>query len=96
MSESPKPKCKHGFLSVRDLILRPIVITVFFAIAHFCGLREYTSFISGTAPTTSFSPTVAGFFGLSYLVLYFAFMLLVPILLIAAGLVTLWNRSDKN
>ena len=49
-----------------------------------------------TAPTNSFSPTVAGFFGLAYLALYFAFTLLVPILLIAAGLVALWNRNDPR
>ena len=97
MSE-PAPtnrKARALFLSVKDLLLRAAVVTIFFGAAHFLGLRQYTSFISGTSADPSLSPVTVGFLGLSYLVLYFAFILAVPIFLIAAGLLALWERLGR-
>jgi len=72
------------FLTPKDFLLRAAVITAFFLIAHLAGLREYTSFLSGTVASPDMGWQQAAFFGLVYLILYFAFVLLVPILLLAA------------
>ena len=72
------------FLTPKDFLLRAATITGFFLIAHLAGLREYTSFLSGTVASPDMGWQQAAFFGLVYLFLYFAFVLLVPILLIAA------------
>lgn len=74
------------FLTPKDFLLRAAVIGVFFLVAHLAGLREYTSFLSGTVPSPDMGWQRAAFFGLVYLILYFTFVLLVPILLIAAFL----------
>src|SRR5205809_83321 len=55
-----------------------------FLVAHLAGLRGYTSFLSGTVPSPATGWKLTVFFGLIYLVLYFAFVLLVPVLLLAA------------
>lgn len=72
------------FLTPKDFLLRAAVITGFFLIAHLAGLREYTSFLSGTVASPDMGWQQAAFFGLVYLILYFAFVLFVPILLLAA------------
>jgi len=92
---SPKKPSKRLFLSVADMLLRAVVLTVLFGMAHLAGWREYTSFISGTSADTTLSPMVVSFLGLGYLVVYFAFILAVPILLIAAGVLALWNRLGR-
>jgi hypothetical protein len=56
-----------------------------FAIAHLAGLREHTTFLSGTLADPAMRWEVAAFLGTAYLLLYFAFVLLVPILLLAAA-----------
>ena len=88
MNSSFLQRCRRfgraKFLTPKDFLLRAVTIIVFFLIAHFAGLREYTSFLSGTVPSPDMGWQQAAFFGLVYLILYFAFVLLVPILLLAA------------
>jgi hypothetical protein len=82
---------RSAFLGPKDLLLRAAAISVFFLMAHLAGLSEYTLFLSGTIPAPDVGWERAAFGGLVYLILYFAFVLLVPILLLAAcfqGLLT--------
>ena len=72
------------FLSSKDFLVRAATIAIVFLIAHVAGLREYTSFLSGTLPSSDMGWQQAAFGGLVYLILYFACVLLVPILVIAA------------
>jgi len=72
------------FCSPKDFVRRAAVIAFLFLVAHLAGLSEYTSFLSGTVPSPDTSWKLTIFFGLIYLVLYFAFVLLAPILLLAA------------
>jgi hypothetical protein len=73
-------------------IVRAAMLTVFYVVASVAGLREYATFLSGTSPNVNMSWQTASALGLVYILLYFAFILLVPILLIAAGLLAAWNR----
>jgi len=74
------------FCSPKDFVRRAAVITFLFLVAHGVGLREYTSFLSGTAPSPDLGWKLTIFFGLLYLVFYFALVLFVPIFLLAAFL----------
>jgi hypothetical protein len=77
---------RADFLSPKDLLLRAGTISLCFGIAHLAGLRQHTTFLSGTLADPAMSWPLASFLGGLYVLLYFAFALLVPILVIAAGL----------
>ena len=88
MSSNLFQRCRRfaraEFLSSKDFLLRAGAIAIVFLIAHLAGLREYTSFLSGTLPSSDMGWQQAAFGGLVYLILYFACVLLTPILVIAA------------
>jgi hypothetical protein len=83
-------------LSSRGLILRAAIVALAFALAHVLGLRSYTSILSGTSPTGDPSDAWAVLLGFSYVVLYFAFVLAVPIALIAAALMAVGERVWRS
>ena len=88
----PRDLWRADFLSPRDLLRRSLVILVLFALAHLAGLREFTSIVNGTMGSLSLGWHLSVFLGLTYLLLYFAVVVLVPILWIAALLLTIWDR----
>jgi hypothetical protein len=79
-------------LSPRGLLLRAAIVALVFAVAHAAGLRAYTSILSGTSPTGNPADGGAALLGCVYVFLYFAFVIAVPIALIAAGLMALAER----
>jgi hypothetical protein len=83
---------KAPAFSPAGFLLRAVIITVLFCTSELLGLREYTTFLSGTSGNINLSWQMASLLGLIHLLLYVAFVLLVPILLITAGLLTVWNR----
>jgi ABC-type multidrug transport system fused ATPase/permease subunit len=83
------------FLTPKDLVLRAAVFCALFLLAHVAGLRESTSFLSGTVPSPDTSWQHAAFLGSVYILLYFAFVLLVPILLLAAIFSAVWRRVSS-
>lgn len=78
-------------LSARALLLWAMRLVLVFAVMHLCGLREHTTVLSGTV--VGGSSMVSGFFGLMYLLTYFAAILLVPPLLVAAGIAKVAERA---
>jgi hypothetical protein len=84
------------FFSPKDFVRRAAVIILLFLAAHFAGFREYTSFLSGTMPSPDTGWKLTIFWGLLYLILYFASVLLAPILLVAAGILRCWDSSLKG
>jgi hypothetical protein len=83
---------KAEIFSPAGLVVRAITITVLFCASELLGLREYTTFLSGTSANVNLAWHTASILGLIHLLLYVGFILLVPILLITAGLVATWNR----
>ena len=69
---------------VRGLLLRAVLLAVFFGLCQTAGLRDYTGLLSGTQPGPH-TPAVAALLGGIYLVAYLGATLLSPILLLAAG-----------
>jgi hypothetical protein len=63
-----------------------LILLALFAIAHALGMRDDTSFLSGTAGGGDVSWEASVAMGTTYLVLYFAAVLAAPTLLIASAL----------
>lgn len=78
--------------SPKDFVRRAVVIGLAFATAHVCGLRDLTSIVTGTTGAAEMSRTAAGVLGITYIIFYLAFLLLVPVFLLAATLLTSWKR----
>lgn len=70
--------------SSRALCLWAVRFALAFGALHLAGLREHTAVLSGTV--TGPSAAVSGFLGMAYLLTYFVALLLVPPLLVAAGI----------
>lgn len=79
-------------LSVRGLLIRAALLAMAFAIAHAAGLRERTSVLCGTLPEGGAFPVGAALLGLVYVFLHMAVTVVVPILVVAAGLRWLLDR----
>jgi hypothetical protein len=80
-----------GAFSPAAFVVRAFTIALLYAVSELRGLREYTTFLSGTSANLNMTWQTASVLGLIHLVLYVAFILLVPILLITAGLLAAGN-----
>ena len=83
---------KAEAFSPSAFLVRAAILAALYAVSSAAGLQEYTTFLSGTSPNVNMSWHTASTLGLVHLLLHFAFILLVPILLITAGLLVTWNR----
>jgi len=84
------------FLSPKDLLQRALAISVLFFLLHLAGLREYTSILNGTVGSLALGWKLSGFLAVIYILAYLAFVVLVPILILAALLLWLWQRCQKS
>ncbi len=82
--------------SPRDFLRRAVVLALLFTGLHFAGLREYTSFLNGTVTSAELGRGMSAFFGLAYVFSYLGFVLLVPILLLAAGILATGKRLSRR
>ena len=76
--------------SPKGFLIRALLICLAFLVCHLAGLREFTTFLSGTTATSTFAWSVV--LGVTYIFLYLAFTLGVPILIFASGFLALYNR----
>jgi hypothetical protein len=84
------------FLSVRDLLQRAGGIGLLFLLAHLAGLREFTSVLNGTIGSTAVDAKLGTFLAVVYILLYLAVVILVPVLILAATLLLIWQRYDHK
>jgi len=87
------------FLSARDLLQRAGALSAMFLAVHLAGLREFTSVLNGTVGSVAAGWKVSGFLAIVYILLYLAFVILVPILILAAVILTIgkrWIRNEEN
>jgi len=85
-----------GAFSATAFATRAVLITLLFSLSEALGLREYTTFLSGTSANLNVSWQTAATLGLIHLLLYVGFILAVPIFLITAALISIWNRSAAS
>ena len=79
------------FFSPTGFLVRAAWLTLFLLAMKLGGLEDYTSGLALTFPEGS-SPQVAMFLCTLYVLTWFAFVGLVPIFLLAAGILAIWSR----
>ncbi len=84
------------FLSPKDLLQRAGVIGLLFLVAHLAGLREFTSVLNGTVGSVAVNVKLGTFLAAVYILLYLAFVILVPVLVLAAAMLTVWQRCTRK
>jgi hypothetical protein len=80
------------FLSARDMLQRAAAISVIFLLVHLAGFREYTGILNGTIGSLALGWNLSAFLAVIYIVFYLAFVVLVPVLVLAAAILTIWRR----
>ena len=90
-----KRMVRAGFLSPIGLVLRALLLAAVFVVCEAAGLREHTTFLSGTAASAGkWEASVV--WGVIYILSYLGFVLLTPILLIAAAVLVAWQKLAKR
>jgi hypothetical protein len=79
----------HDLFSPRGLLIRAFWIAAAFLLCHVAGLRAFTSFLCGMMPMAGMAAQAFALLGLVYVILFMAFTLVVPVLVIAAALIRL-------
>jgi hypothetical protein len=80
------------FMSARDMLQRAAAITVVFLVLHLAGLREYTGILNGTIGSLALGWNLSAFLAVIYIAFYLAFVILVPVLIVAAAILVFWRR----
>jgi hypothetical protein len=80
--EATPPQSRPLRPYIRGFVKRAILWSLAFGVIHLLGLRAYTSMLSGTGSVAILERLA----GAAYLLLYAGVVFLVPVLLIAAGL----------
>ena len=83
---------REGFFSPQGFLQRALVIGAGFLLVHLAGLREYTSVLNGTVGPESSGWVLSAFLGVTYIIIYLAFVILAPVLILAAGILAVWQR----
>lgn len=84
------------FFSARYFLIRAVALIVLFMLVHFAGLREYTSFLSGTTASPNMDMRESAFYGMAYIVCYLGAVVLAPIFALASGLLVAWQRLRER
>ncbi len=84
------------FLSARDLLQRAGAISVLFLALHLAGFREFTGVLNGTIGSLALGWKLSAFLAVIYIVFYLAFVVLVPVLLLAAGILIVARRLIRK
>ncbi|HEY1789803.1 MAG TPA: hypothetical protein VGJ73_16770 [Verrucomicrobiae bacterium] len=84
------------FLSPRDLIQRAAAISGLFLLLHLAGFREFTGILNGTIGSLALGWKLSTFLAIFYIVIYLAFVIVVPVLVLAAGILMVWGRIRKK
>ena len=83
---------KTPTFSPAGFLIRAAGITAVFAALHLAGAREHVGFLSGTAGPEGWSRSGSAAFGLGYVFFYFGTVLVAPVLVLAAGLLSVIRR----
>jgi len=84
------------FLSAKDMVQRAVAISGLFLLVHLAGFREFTSILNGTIGSLDLGWNLSTFLAVIYILIYLAFVILVPVLVLAAVILMVWQRLDKK
>ncbi|PCJ60562.1 MAG: hypothetical protein COA79_08295 [Planctomycetota bacterium] len=96
IEESLKPKfnvvkwfAATPMFSPAGLIICALFIAGFYGLLNLFGLRVYTGILSGTFPVPATGKQLSAFYGFFYLISYFGFVFISPVLIITATIQTI-------
>jgi len=84
------------FLSPRDLLQRAVAISGLFLLVQLAGFREFTGILNGTIGSLDLGWNLSAFLAVIYILLYLAFVILAPVLVLAAAILTVWQRCRQK
>jgi hypothetical protein len=84
------------FLSAKDLLQRAGAISGLFLAVHLAGFREYTGILNGTIGSLTLGWNLSAFLAVIYIAVYLAFVILVPILILAAVILIIGQRLHRK
>jgi hypothetical protein len=88
-----KKKRPNDLLTWQGWLKRAAASAIFYLILHLLGWRDHLSIMSGTIPTGgSWQAGLA----IIYLIAYINFVVIVPILIIGAGVLAMMQRTMKS
>jgi len=84
------------FLSAKDLLQRAGAISALFLAVHLAGFREFTGVLNGTIGSLTLGWNLSAFLAVIYIVFYLAFVVVVPVLILAAGILMVGQRFHRK
>jgi len=87
---------RADFLSPKDMLQRAAAISGLFLLIHLAGFRELTGVLNGTIGSLTLGWNLSAFLAVFYIVLYLAFVILVPVLILAAGILAVYRRCIQK
>lgn len=84
------------FMSSKDMLQRAAAITVVYLILHLAGFRDFTGILNGTIGSLSLGWNLSGFLAVIYIAFYLMFVILVPVLVLAAVILMSWHRLNRR
>ena len=75
---------------------RAAAISVLFLVVHLAGFREFTGVLNGTIGSLALGWNLSAFLAVIYIVLYLAFVILVPILILAAVILAVGRQCVQK
>jgi hypothetical protein len=84
------------FMSPKDMLQRAAAISGLYLLVHLAGFREYTGILNGTIGSLDLGWKLSTFLAGIYIMVYLAFVLLVPVLVLAAVILTVWQRLRQK
>lgn len=83
---------RSPFFSPVGLLVRAAALAVVYGGLHLAGLRDYATVLSGGLPSADASPGVASVLGMVYVLFYFGWIIAVPVLVLASGILLALGR----
>ena len=87
---------KGEFFSPTYFLVRALTLSALFLLVHLAGLREHTTFLSGTPGEAETGLRLSAFYGMVYILLYLGCVVVAPILLLTAGLLAAWQKHRRK
>jgi phosphotransferase system glucose/maltose/N-acetylglucosamine-specific IIC component len=87
---------RADFFSPRGFLIRALLIAAAFAVVQLAGWRDHTSVLAGTVGPSSAGRETSAILGVAYLAAYMAFVIVTPVLLLAAAILTLLERLSHR
>ena len=78
------------------MIQRAAAISGLFMLVHLAGFREFTGILNGTIGSLALGWNLSAFLAVVYILLYLAFVILVPVLVLAAVILSVWQWPQRK